>query len=376
MGNVYLFVTEAPLGDEPSRSYLSNLRPAIAGDTAVGEDGNPLALGLSGADGASGASGWSGWSGMSGARGTSGYSGMSGQSGVDGASGYSGSSGFSGFSGWSGYSGYSGFSGIGYSGFSGRSGFSGISGQAGLSGFSGLSGYSGLGLSGYSGYSGFSGIPGTGGWVTIYSGAGVTPTSANILPYTGLGVYVGWGVRVTYDDGGEGGYGDSSDLYAGIISAVALSTSFTTHLGIFSTSYGVTKIEVCHPSALITYSMISTGLYALDAHDDLMTDQMIAYPIMVDCAVGRVYAKQWADDSAATTSEPTINLNVGGSANLVFAAEVEMTVTYADFTAAPDFDNYLVSSGDIIDIKVTKATGGTPGDDARNLAAMVVGVPL
>lgn len=208
-------------------------------------------------------------------------------------------------------------------------------------------------------------------WQTIYAdGTGLTPDSTSRVPYTGTGIAVGMGVRATYDDGG----GD--DVYYGIVSAVSASTSFDTHLAIFNTSYPVTKIEVCDASALTEILLHAPGLYAGEAHDDIFTDWGTPVVAGKAFAVGRVYAKQGMDDSAATTTEPAININIGGTSNNIFSADLEMTTSFADATAAPSFTHYTAAAGEVIDVKVARATGGTPGHDAANLAVLVVGVPL
>ena len=208
-------------------------------------------------------------------------------------------------------------------------------------------------------------------WQTIYTdGTGLTPTDANTLPYTGSGVEVGMGVRCTYDAGG------GADVYYGVVSAVSASTSFDAHLAIFNTSYAVTKIEVCDASALTELLLHAPGLYAGSAHDDIFTDWGTPVVVGKEFAVGRVYVNHGSDDSAATTSEPAINVNIGGTANNVFASDVAITTSFADAAATPSFTHYTASAGELIDVKVVQATGGTPRNDAANLSIMIVGVPL
>lgn len=208
-------------------------------------------------------------------------------------------------------------------------------------------------------------------WQTIYTdGTGLTPTDTNTVPYTGTGIEVGMGVRCTYDDGG------GADVYYGIVSAVSASTSFDTYLAIFNASYAVTKIEVCNASALTEILLHAPGLYAGAAHDDIFTDWGTPVVAGKAFAVGRVYAKHGTDDSAATTTEPAYNVNIGGTSNNIFSANVELTTSFADATGAPSFTHYTAAAGEVIDVKIAQATGGTPGNDATNLAILVVGVPL
>ena len=205
---------------------------------------------------------------------------------------------------------------------------------------------------------------------SVYENAtGLTPTDTNTIPYAGSGVTEGAGVRVTYDDGG------GNDFYYGIVSSVTASTSFDTFLPIFNASYAVTKIEACAPSALIQIGTLNApGKYAGEAHDDLLADWDIPELATVGFALGRARIKHAADDSAATTSGPTVNINFGG--NNIFSAEKELTTSWSDFTGAMSLTNYLADAADAVDIKVTKATGGTPGDNADSLSVFLIGVPL
>ena len=207
-------------------------------------------------------------------------------------------------------------------------------------------------------------------WQTIYSDTGLTPDDTNTVPYTGSGIEVGMGVRVTYNDGG----GD--DYYYGIVSAVSAGASFDTFLAIFNGSYAVTKIEVCHASALTEMMLHAPGRYAGSAHDDLFTDWGTPVVTGKAFALGRVYARHAAADSAATTSEPAINVNIGGAANLVFSSDVAMTTSFADAAGAPSFAHYTAAAGEVVDVKIAQATGGTPWHDASDLSILIVGVPL
>jgi hypothetical protein len=206
-------------------------------------------------------------------------------------------------------------------------------------------------------------------WTTIYSGAGLTPTDTNTVPYTGSEIEVGMGVRCTYDDTG----GD--DYYYGVVSAVSAATSFDTHLAIFNASYPVTKIEVCSASALKSYPLIAAGKYAGTAHAALVADYGIRVRAGMASAVGRVQAEHGVDDSAAST-EPTYDVTVGGNSNFVFGAEVALSTTFSDRTTAPSFAHYTIAQGESIDAKISQASGGTPGHNAANASILVTVVPL
>ena len=93
-------------------------------------------------------------------------------------------------------------------------------------------------------------------------------------------------------------------------------------------------------------------------------------------AVGRVRIQHGSDDTAATTSEPAINVNIGGTSNNIFSSDVAVSTSFTDITSDVSTTHYISATGEVLDIKVAQATGGTPGHDAQNLSVLVIGIPL
>jgi hypothetical protein len=72
-----------------------------------------------------------------------------------------------------------------------------------------------------------------------------------------------------------------------------------------------------------------------------------------------------AEDSAATTTQPAINVSVGGTDALALDSETATTRTVLGCGLAAEY-------GDAIEVEIVKATGGTPADDALDLSVSLL----
>ena len=203
---------------------------------------------------------------------------------------------------------------------------------------------------------------------TIWEDVGAvsaTPSTTKTIAIVGLDVdLVKTGNGICFVNGGFTRYGIIASYADNVV---------TLFLGIFDTGNTVTSIEVCDESNIEQIPLPANGLYAnVDHATGIMSDFHISYPVLKNLAIGRVYAKHWVDDSGSTY-QPTINVLV--DENAVFSSDVEMSTSYSDFDGVPNTANYLVNRGEIVDVKVTQAAGGTPTNAAADLDSHIMGVP-
>ncbi len=138
--------------------------------------------------------------------------------------------------------------------------------------------------------------------------------------------------------------------------AVTLSGGVLTASTEYAVSYGdfprLVKMDVHFPGAFAE-AATSTAIASL-LKDPLYWDLGPG----VLCAVKHIIQ---AEDSAATTTQPAINVSLGGTDAL--SADDE-TATTRQMTTC----NAEVEYGDVVEIEVVQATGGTPGHDAEGLS--------
>jgi hypothetical protein len=142
--------------------------------------------------------------------------------------------------------------------------------------------------------------------------------------------------------------------------AVVLSGATLTDATEYAISYGdftrVQKIDV-NLSGAFAGSATTTAIKS-QTSDPLYWDLGPG----VLCAVKHIIQ---TEDSAATTTQPAINVSLGGVDAL--SADDETATTRQTATCNAD-----VEYGDVVEIEIVKATGGTPGDDAEDLSVSLL----
>ena len=142
--------------------------------------------------------------------------------------------------------------------------------------------------------------------------------------------------------------------------AVVLSGATLTDSTEYAISYGdftrVSKIDVN-----------LSGAFAGSATTTAIKSQT-SDPLYWDMGPGVLVAAKHiiqTEDSAATTAQPAINVSLGGVD--AFSADDETATTRQTATC-----NAEVDYGDVVEIEIVKATGGTPGDDAEDLSVSLL----
>ena len=140
-----------------------------------------------------------------------------------------------------------------------------------------------------------------------------------------------------------------------VLSGAALtsSTEYTVSYGDFTR---VVKIDINLP-----------GKFAESATTTAIKDQT-GDPLYWDLGPGKLCAVKsviQTADSTATATQPTINVSLGGVGALVADAETGTTRQTAMCNADVEY-------GDVVEIEVAQATGGTPAHDAEDLSVSLL----
>lgn len=197
----------------------------------------------------------------------------------------------------------------------------------------------------------------SGGGAEIWTAAGnVTTTST-----TGFSVTDNAENQAIYAPGRPLKVEDTYQIVASYTTgAVVLTGTALTDATEYAVEYGdftrLQKIDVNLPGAFAVEAT-TTAIKTLTG-DPLYWDagpaQLVAVKHMIQ-----------SEDSAATTTQPAINVSVGGTDALALDSETATTRTVVGCGLAAEY-------GDAIEVEIVKATGGTPADDALDLSVSLL----
>ena len=142
--------------------------------------------------------------------------------------------------------------------------------------------------------------------------------------------------------------------------AVVLTGAALTDATEYAVEYGdftrLQKIDVNQPGAFAA-AATTTAIKTLTG-DPLYWDAGPAQLVAVKHLIQ-------SEDSAATTTQPAINVSVDGTDALALDSETATTRTVLGCGLAAEY-------GDAIEVEIVKATGGTPADDALDLSVSLL----
>ena len=80
------------------------------------------------------------------------------------------------------------------------------------------------------------------------------------------------------------------------------------------------------------------------------------------------------NDTGSPTTQATLNVKIGSNSVLSTALTIPDGIwTGSGVVANPSY--YIINNGDILELTVTAASGGTPNNDAKDLTAILVFIP-
>jgi len=198
-------------------------------------------------------------------------------------------------------------------------------------------------------------------WTTVdAANYTATPASTSTVTMSDTSDFsVGDPVRYTYD----------GTAYVGIVTAVSANTSITIAGPALDTGEDLTLLEVGQSYLVQSFDVPFEATYAASASSDLWAD-LYDQPAAVwsggTAYLVRVAAEHTSDDTAATTTQPAINIDIDGAGDLL-SSDLEVATSEASSAVTINAARYQIGFGDSFAISLAKATGGTPGDDARGL---------